>query len=194
MALGPKYKLLPGAAGSLIAFVLSLTCSSNALCQSESRPFKEPPEGPQSVNGELELNLTVGYSYIPIFNPVNSVNNLLRVRTYNGALVGPTIRVRPGERLKVNLTNALPADPVGAEPANMNVPHDFNVTNLHTHGLHVSPQGNAMTSFCRLCPGRVLPILSKYRKVIRQAPSGIMRIGMGRLRCKSQVEWRVPLS
>ena len=141
------YRSFSNAAGAVVVLLLSLECLSNAPGQSQSRPFKDPPEGPRSVNGEVQLDLTVSYAYIPIFNPVNSTTNILRVRTYNGALVGPTIRVRPGERLKVNLTNALPAEPMGPEPANMNIPHDFNVTNLHPHGLHVSPQGSSDNVF-----------------------------------------------
>src|SRR3712207_9309961 len=46
--------------------------------------------------------------------------------TYNGTVPGPTLRLRPGDRLQVELVNRL------------SVP-----TNLHTHGLHVSPKGNA---------------------------------------------------
>ncbi len=46
--------------------------------------------------------------------------------TYNGTVPGPTLRLRPGDRLQVELVNRL-SDP----------------TNLHTHGLHVSPKGNA---------------------------------------------------
>src|ERR687897_339237 len=45
---------------------------------------------------------------------------------YNGTVPGPTLRLHPGDRLQVELVNRL-SDP----------------TNLHTHGLHVSPKGNA---------------------------------------------------
>ena len=40
--------------------------------------------------------------------------------------VGPTIKVKPGQTLNVNLQNKL-----------------MDLTNLHTHGLHISPKGNS---------------------------------------------------
>ena len=45
--------------------------------------------------------------------------------SYNGGLPGPTLHLRPGDRLQVRLNNQL-SDP----------------TNLHVHGLHVSPKGH----------------------------------------------------
>jgi FtsP/CotA-like multicopper oxidase with cupredoxin domain/peroxiredoxin len=43
--------------------------------------------------------------------------------------------------LRITLDNQLPAEPY--MPGKMNILHSFNVTNLHTHGLHVSPSGNS---------------------------------------------------
>jgi FtsP/CotA-like multicopper oxidase with cupredoxin domain/peroxiredoxin len=65
---------------------------------------------------------------------------------YNGQPVGPTIRVRRGTTFHIRVKNALPAQ--GAAPAhqvnnNNEQPHELCTTNLHTHGLHVSPAGNA---------------------------------------------------
>ena len=55
---------------------------------------------------------------------------------YNGTSPGPTLRVRPGDELAVRLTNGLD------QP-----------TNLHTHGLRVSPQGNSDNPFITIDPG-----------------------------------------
>ncbi|MDQ0754578.1 multicopper oxidase family protein [Arthrobacter sp. B3I4] len=49
---------------------------------------------------------------------------------YNGGIPGPTLRLRTGDVLRVRLVNKL------AEPSN-----------LHLHGLHVSPQGNGDNVF-----------------------------------------------
>ena len=57
--------------------------------------------------------------------------------TYNGSSPGPTLRVRPGDRLVVHLENELDDD-----------------TNLHTHGLHVSPDGDSDNIFVRVPPGQ----------------------------------------
>ena len=55
---------------------------------------------------------------------------------YNGTSPGPTLRLRPGDELAVRLTN-----------------HLDRPTNLHTHGLRVSPQGNSDNPFLRIDPG-----------------------------------------
>jgi FtsP/CotA-like multicopper oxidase with cupredoxin domain len=68
----------------------------------------------------------------------------VRLRSYNGQLVGPVIEARPGDTLNVFLNNNLPEipqPPPGTPPPPSNAPHGFNATNLHFHGLHVSPAG-----------------------------------------------------
>ena len=55
---------------------------------------------------------------------------------YNGTSPGPTLLVRPGDLLRVRLVN-----------------HLDQPTNLHTHGLHVSPQGNGDNPFVTIAPG-----------------------------------------
>ena len=66
---------------------------------------------------------------------------------------GPTMRLQPGDTLRVRLVNDLPPnqDPM---PATMNLPHHFNTTNVHTHGLHVSPSGDADNIFRAMEPGQ----------------------------------------
>ena len=56
--------------------------------------------------------------------------------SYNGQTVPPVIRVKPGEKLQIKYVNALPAIP--SEPCD--VPPCMNMSNLHFHGLHVSPR------------------------------------------------------
>ena len=56
--------------------------------------------------------------------------------SFNGQVPGPTLRLRPGDRLQVAMVNRL------ATP-----------TNLHVHGLHVSPQGNSDNPFIGIGPG-----------------------------------------
>ncbi|MFE5588215.1 multicopper oxidase family protein [Kitasatospora sp. NPDC056531] len=62
-------------------------------------------------------------------------------RTYNGAIPGPTLRLRGGDTLRLTQVNGLPPN----QPYNgdHNRPHHLNSFNLHTHGLHVSPSGHA---------------------------------------------------
>ena len=60
----------------------------------------------------------------------------VELQTYNGGFPGPVLRARPGDLLRVELVNELD------EP-----------TNLHFHGLHVSPEGNADNPFVTVMPG-----------------------------------------
>ncbi len=55
---------------------------------------------------------------------------------YNGGVPGPTLRVRPGDTLRVELVNRLDG-----------------ITNLHLHGLHVSPEGKGDNVFVAVEPG-----------------------------------------
>ena len=91
----------------------------------------------QSSNGVLDVPLTV--SMLPG-----------QVRAYNGNIPGPTMKMKAGDQLKITLANQLPANPPPPNPSATNPdycgkpnehgnPHCFNSTNLHTHGLHVSP-------------------------------------------------------
>jgi FtsP/CotA-like multicopper oxidase with cupredoxin domain len=54
---------------------------------------------------------------------------------FNGTSPGPTLRVRPGDLLRLHLVNQVPQD-----------------TNLHTHGLHVSPRANGDNPFITVAP------------------------------------------
>lgn len=75
-------------------------------------------------------------------------------RTYNRSIPGPTYRVRAGDVMNIRLINKLPPnnDP---EPVNVYMPHRINSTNLHTHGMHVSPSGNSDNVFLMINPGDV---------------------------------------
>ena len=98
-------------------------------------PFVEP-EVRRSANGELNTMLRMQYAYKGIGG------YRLYMRTYEGTLPGPTLRLKPGDVLRIKLINDMPPnrDP---EPIDHSLPHQFNNTNLHSHGLHVSPSGIA---------------------------------------------------
>lgn len=88
------------------------------------------PEALQSANGSLEVTITASPATI------THDEHTRYGYTYNQTSPGPTLRIRPGDQLTVHLENQLPED-----------------TNLHTHGLHVSPEGNADNIFARVRPG-----------------------------------------
>jgi suppressor of ftsI len=81
--------------------------------------FPEPSEV-VSKDGVVQVQLTAEEAQLELAGtPVTA-------RVYNGAFVGPTIRLNPGEKLELELVDNL------SEP-----------TNLHFHGTHVSPSGNS---------------------------------------------------
>ncbi len=87
----------------------------------------------RSLKDRLDVELVLDYALFSIGN------DRVRLRTYNGQLVGPTLRAKAGDRLFVTLRNRLPVEPEEKHEANDY--HIWNTTNLHYHGLHVAPQG-----------------------------------------------------
>jgi FtsP/CotA-like multicopper oxidase with cupredoxin domain len=92
-------------------------------------PLKQPPELVSS-NGLLRVQLTARSG------PTSLAGRTVRMLSFNGTSPGPTLRVRRGDRVELRLVNRL-ADP----------------TNLHTHGLHVSPAGNGDNALVTVEPG-----------------------------------------
>ena len=77
----------------------------------------------------------------------------LSLRSYEANIPGPTLSLRPGEVLRIRLVNDLPPNP-DPVPLDMALPHHFNTTNFHSHGLHVSPGGISDNIFRSMEPGQ----------------------------------------
>ena len=105
------------------------------------------PQVIQSANGRLSATLEVAYA------PNEVAGCQVKLRSYNGGLTGPTLRARPGDTLYIKMTNALPAE-AHTHSGDHNIPHGFNSTNLHTHGLHVSPNDKSDNVFREIGPGQ----------------------------------------
>jgi len=118
------------------------------------------PETVATVEGTAGVDLAVQFAEVAIVEPDASgapVERIEQVRTYNGQVPGPTFRLKPGDKLEFMITNQLPPSDAPPPPYEnveschmlmaLNVPGCFNTTNLHTHGLHASPQtkGDLMT-------------------------------------------------
>lgn len=134
------------------------------------KPFQNPPEI-VSVNGVLSTQLAVRYTD-PTAISIGGCG--VHLRTYNGQLVGPTLRARPGDVLAILLNNQLPVESPAQVAAQFEqersnahlsvVPASFNTTNLHTHGLHVSPVGNSDNVLLAILPGTQFPYEIKVPK------------------------------
>jgi FtsP/CotA-like multicopper oxidase with cupredoxin domain len=88
------------------------------------------PSELRSTDGRLQVTLDAARA------PVELGGRRASPLCYNGTLPGPTLRLRPGDELSVRLEN-----------------HLAEATNLHLHGLHVSPQGNGDNVFLAVLPG-----------------------------------------
>jgi FtsP/CotA-like multicopper oxidase with cupredoxin domain len=109
-------------------------------------PFAEPASI-ASANGRLEVRLEAARNRVQIGG--RAVDAL----GYNGGIPGPTLRIAPGDTLAVSLQNRLDAP-----------------TNLHVHGLHVSPQGHGDNPFVTIEAGASFDY--EYR-VPRDHPPGL---------------------
>ena len=66
-------------------------------------------------------------------------------RSFSNYIPAPTLKVSPGDKIKLTVDNIMTDNPhcEGNDEADLNYPSCFNTTNLHYHGLHVSP-----SSYC----------------------------------------------
>ncbi|MCP1766112.1 multicopper oxidase family protein [Bradyrhizobium japonicum] len=87
----------------------------------------------------------------------------VELRSYGGCKSGPAIFVKPGDTLRVDLINQLAKDDPSClpnPPEGLGLPAlvgCFNTTNLHTHGLHVSPAGNSDNVLLNIAPQTKFP-------------------------------------
>jgi FtsP/CotA-like multicopper oxidase with cupredoxin domain len=109
--------------------------------------------------GEKALDLHIVYGIGQFYNPATAHCDTVTLRFYSrtdnedasghvalGQFVAPTINITPGDTIHITLHNDLPNDDPTCGPAareDMDHPHCFNGTNLHSHGLWVSPTGNS---------------------------------------------------
>ncbi|MFV3130476.1 multicopper oxidase family protein [Niveispirillum sp. KHB5.9] len=98
---------------------------------------------------EIHLPLLIHYTDGTIYNPATGKDDKVRLRSYGDRFLAPTILMEPGQTVRISLMNRLPLeptcniDPSTGKPYDTNAPHCPNNTNLHSHGLWVSPTGNS---------------------------------------------------
>jgi FtsP/CotA-like multicopper oxidase with cupredoxin domain len=84
-----------------------------------------------SKNGFLKTTLVAEYKIGKVGNQTTTA------MVYNGSLLGPTYHVYPGDKVEIDLAN-----------------HLNESTNLHFHGMHVSPANNSDNIFLDVAPGK----------------------------------------
>ncbi|MEO1085269.1 MAG: multicopper oxidase domain-containing protein, partial [Acidobacteriota bacterium] len=111
--------------------------------------------------GTVEWTASVEYVDGEVYNPKTGRMDRVRLRSYQGVgvdptvpFVPPTIVLRPGDTFRFNIENNMPADDPSCKTfESVNIPHCFNNTNMHGHGLWVSPAGNSDNVLVTLPPG-----------------------------------------
>ncbi|MEO0974835.1 MAG: multicopper oxidase domain-containing protein, partial [Pseudomonadota bacterium] len=175
----PRRRLI---APALLAWVLSPAPSAYADALHGSSPLLSvPPAGVAYASyaspatqlrareaqsrleaGTVEWTARIAYTEGELYNPATGRMDRVRLRSYQGAgvnpavpFVPPAINLRPGDTFRFTLINDLPPeDPSCTDHGDINIPHCFNYSNMHTHGLWVSPAGNSDNVLLRLAPGQ----------------------------------------
>lgn len=106
-----------------------------------------------------------------LWNPATNRYDNVVLRSYQGTntqpntpFIAPTIEVFPGETVRANLNNQLDLDPINHQKrakdasctndhGDVNKPHCFDGTNMHTHGLWINPAGNSDNVLISINPG-----------------------------------------
>jgi suppressor of ftsI len=106
---------------------------ARSSCHAKAPPvlhdgFPEPPEL-VSHNGLLDVTLRAAVG------PAMMGGRRVQAMSYDGSIPGPTLVICAGDHVVVHLENDL-----------------GEATNLHTHGFHVSPEGNSDNIFLRIEP------------------------------------------
>jgi len=143
LALGQRVAL--GQSGGAHVHMPELGVAKLPVVAAMDQPLVEP-EVRRSVNGVLSTSLHCAYAYRDIGGM------RLYLRSYEGGLA-PTLRMKPGETLKIRLTNDFPPNR-DLVPSIPSYPHQFNNTNLHFHGAHCSPSGIADNVMRLMEPGK----------------------------------------
>lgn len=114
-------------------FLTLSTAAAAAFLSQCSSPWavQKPTQLFQSREGKLEVDLTAHSTSLSL---AKRRANLL---AYNQQVPGPRLEVWPGDQVKIRFTNTL------SEPSN-----------LHFHGLHLTPTGEADNPLRMVAPGK----------------------------------------
>ncbi|GAA1500754.1 multicopper oxidase family protein [Kitasatospora kazusensis] len=93
-------------------------------------PFRDPADADTGAHQDLTITLDAGRTRFDLSG------REVQGESYTGTFVAPTLRLTPGSNVAIHLVNHLPV-----------------ATNLHFHGLHVSPSGQSDDPFLCVAPG-----------------------------------------
>ncbi|AUN29574.1 multicopper oxidase family protein [Niveispirillum cyanobacteriorum] len=150
-----------------------------ALCLAVAGPVMaaelvNPPDMRRNAAGQYDLEAVTAEYRLPPFTQRITSRSFISKGTgkwdeTRKLLVGPTLRAAPGETVRIRMTNHMKASAgdgdyypfsnshdsgtPAADSTNVDtLPHGFDILNLHTHGLHVTPLGNSDNVLLNILP------------------------------------------
>lgn len=109
--------------------------------------------GDEAQSNSPHYELSVERISDEVYNPWTQKMDAVELRAFRGeggdGLVAPVMRVNPGQVLSLTVDNNL--EPCSAEQIAQN--RCYNSTNIHTHGLWISPSGNSDNVMLSIDPG-----------------------------------------
>ena len=131
-------KLLGAFALSMFGLTPGGAVAAGSQSQLAHERLSSPPEY-HSNNGALAVTIVAQPTTVRLGD------RTILGATYNGSYAGPILRLKPGDTLRMHFINRLPQ-----------------ITNVHFHGLGVSPEGHGDNSMHMVKPGEswdyVIPI------------------------------------
>jgi L-ascorbate oxidase len=100
------------------------------------------PKPEECTVHECKYTLPISMKKGVIFNPATGKDDRVMLRSYGDRFIAPTITMWPGQTVRVTLENDLRGSDCVPDK-DLNTPKCFDSTNLHAHGLWISPSGNS---------------------------------------------------
>ena len=129
---------------------LSAACSPDSIVAPASRQAR-PSKAVRSADGDLpeprvisSVGGILSASIVCGTVPTNvGGRHALQPVTYDGTFPGPTLWVRPGDTVDLTFANRIVFAQGDSKPGYGRPPRPTHDSNLHYHGLHISPLGSA---------------------------------------------------
>jgi len=117
-------------------FQVSAQCSGNNFIQDPTQfQWTYHPVTTNNPVAYYSGTLEVGQATFTMNNGQTLTTRAYRQKDGVFSIPGPTIKVQPGNKYILRFNNTLPYQPLSVDE---NVYKDPNVSNIHTHGLHIS--------------------------------------------------------
>jgi suppressor of ftsI len=114
---------------AVLAAFSSCSNGSGSEWEPQSGEAMREPTQLYSEDGLLEVELKA------VRGKIEVAGSEIEAQPFNGTLIGPTLHVHPGDRIEATIRNATSEE-----------------TNIHYHGLHVSPTGSSDNVFRTFTP------------------------------------------